>query len=219
MCLEVSCFYSYQKRPRVAKSPHGGQSLEASYKDCSEGIIGRVFRTGRGQIKTEFDGGFEFLRMEGKAQNTIYAGLSECKFMLGGDRECDDGHFARSSRFADLVDGFDNALRARLESGSWEEAIRGDDHEIEVFATGFVREFVNASRPRGLDAGAVVADVENHDFDEVANAAIRIANQKFERFHQFKKMQPPGGMGGMRAFLHVAKQGLCQRGTRETPRN
>ena len=76
-----------------------------------------------------------------------------------------------------------------------------------------MREFVNANGPRGSDTGAVVANVEDHDFDQIADTAIRIANQKVERFHQFEKMQPPGGMGGMRAFLPVAKQALCQRET------
>jgi hypothetical protein len=82
-----------------------------------------------------------------------------------------------------------------------------------------MREFVKANGPRAVDAGAVVADVEHHDFNHIANTAIRIANQKVERFHQFEKMQPPGGMGGMRAFLHVAKQGLCQLRTPEMPRS
>ena len=156
--------------------------------------------------------------MERKAEDTIDAGLSECKLMLGRDRECDDGHFAWWPHFADLLDGFNNPLRAKVEPGRRQHVVRREDHEVKFFATGFVSEFVNANRPGGFDAGAVVTDVENHDFDQIADTAIGIANQKVERFHQFEKMQPPGGMGGMRAFLPVAKQGLCQRASRENAR-
>ena len=136
-----------------------------------------MFRTGRGQIEAEFDSGFEFLRMEGKAQNTIYASAGERKFAFGRNREGDDGRFARRSHFADLVESFDSTLRARLEAGSGQEAVRRHDHEFEIFATSFVREFVDASGPRGFDAGAVVTDIQDHDFNQVANTAIRIANQ------------------------------------------
>jgi hypothetical protein len=136
-----------------------------------------VFRSGRRQIETQFDSGFEFLRVKGKAQNTIDPGIRERKFAFGRNRERDNGHFARGSHFADLVDSFDNALRARLEAGRWMKAVRRHDHEIEIFATGFVSKLVYASRPRGFDGGAVVTDIQNHDFNQVANAAIGIANQ------------------------------------------
>jgi hypothetical protein len=86
-----------------------------------------------------------------------------------------------------LTDGLDNTLRARLEAGSGEKTIRCHNHEIEIFATGFVSELVNASGPRGHDARAVVTDIQDHDFNQVANTAIRIANQEVERFHQFEK--------------------------------
>jgi hypothetical protein len=82
-----------------------------------------------------------------------------------------------------------------------------------------VGEFIKANGPCGSNTGAVVADVQDHDFDQIADTAIRIADQKVERFHQFEKMQPPGGMGGMRAFLPMAKQGVCQRATDEKARN
>ena len=103
-------------------------------------------------------------------------------------------------------------LTKELKARRGEQIVRSEDHKVKFFTTGFVREFINANRPGGFHTGAVVADVEDHDFNQVANAAIGIADQKVERFHQLEKMQPPGGMGGMRAFLHVAKQGLCQRG-------
>lgn len=176
-----------------------------------------MFRPRCGQIETEFDGGFQFLGMERNAQNAIDACISKCKLLLGRDREADDGHFARRSHFANLIDGFNNALRAQVEPGRRQQVVRREDHDVKFFATGFMGEFVSANGPGRLDAGAVVAEVQDHDFDQIADTAIRIANQKVERFHQFEKMQPPGGMGGMRAFLPVAKQGLCQRETRETP--
>jgi hypothetical protein len=156
--------------------------------------------------------------MEWKAQNTIYASAAERKFPFGGNRERDNWHFARGSHFADLVESFVNALSARLEAGRRKEAVRRHDHKIEIFSTGFVRKFINANGLGGLDGGAIVADVEDHDFDQIADTAIRIANQKVERFHQFEKMQPPGGMGGMRAFLAVAKQALCQLRSHENAR-
>jgi hypothetical protein len=146
-----------------------------------------VFRTGCGQIEAEFDGRFEFLRVKRKAENTIYARHSEGIILLGRDREGNDGHFAGDSYFADLVDGFNDALWARLEARGREEVVRSENHEIKFFAAGLVGEFVNASGSRRIDAGAVVADVEDHDFNSVANAAIRIADQKVERFHQFEK--------------------------------
>jgi hypothetical protein len=106
-----------------------------------------------------------------------------------------------------------------LEAWSGEQTIGSEDHEVKFLAAGFVSEFIKANGPRAFDAGAVVADVEDHDFDQIADTAIRIANQKVERFHQFEKMQPPGGMGGMRAFLHVAQQGVCQCAIDEKARN
>jgi hypothetical protein len=75
------------------------------------------------------------------------------------------------------VDSFENALRARLEAGRREKAIWGGDHEIKIFATSFVSKLINASRPRGFDGGAVVTDIEDHDFNQVANTAIGIADQ------------------------------------------
>jgi hypothetical protein len=115
-----------------------------------------------------------------------------------------------------LVDGFNNALRAKVEPGRREQVVRREDHDVKFFATSFVREFVNANGPGRVDTGAIVTKVQDHDFDQIANTAIRIANQKVERFHQFEKMQPPGGMGGMRAFLPVAEQGRCQHATEKS---
>jgi hypothetical protein len=146
-----------------------------------------MFRSGPRQIDTEFGCRFEFFRMERKAENTIDAGLGESKFLLGGHGECNDGHFARKPHFADLVDGFNNPLRAKVEPRRRQHVIRRENHEIKFFATGLVREFVNANGPGALDAGAVVTEVEDHDFDQIADTAIRIANQKVERFHQFEK--------------------------------
>jgi hypothetical protein len=117
------------------------------------------------------------------------------------------------------VDGFDGTLRTRLEAWRREQVVRREDHEIKFFAAGFMSKFVKANGPGSVDAGAVVADVEDHHFNLIADTAIRIANQKVERFHQLEKMQPPGGMGGMRAFLYVAKQVVCQRATHEKAGN
>jgi hypothetical protein len=47
-----------------------------------------------------------------------------------------------------------------------------------------------------LDAGAVIADVQDCYFNKIANAAIRIADQKIKRFHQFEKIAPSDGMDG-----------------------
>ncbi len=113
--------------------------------------------------------------MKGKPQNAICAGVGERKFALWRNGESDDGHFPRCSGFADLAYGFDDALRAWLKTGGREQVIRSEDHEVEILATGFVGEFIDASGLRGFDAGAVVADVEHHDFNEIANAAIRVA--------------------------------------------
>ena len=177
-----------QQRAACCQSPHCRQALEPAYECGSEGIIGdSVFRTGRWQIEAKFDGGLELLGMERKSQNTIDAGIGEGKFALGRGREGDNRHFARSSHFSNLLNSFDNPLRAKFEAGSREQILRSKDHKVKILAAGFVSEFVNASGPGGLDAGAVVADVQHHDFNHVANTAIRIANQKVERFHQFEK--------------------------------
>ena len=176
-----------------------------------------MFGTCRRQTETELDGGFEVLRVKRKAEYTIYARLSEGILAFRRNRKRDDGHFARCSDFPDLVDGFDGALRARLEARSRQQVVRREDHEVKFFPAGFVREFIKANGPGSLDAGAVVADVENYDFNHVANTAIRIANQKVERFHQFEKCNRLVEWGGMRAFLPVAKQGVCQSRTYELP--
>jgi hypothetical protein len=170
-------------------SPHRGEALEAAHKHGSERIVRRchVFRMCRRQIEAEFDRRFEFLRVKGKAENTIDARHSEGIIPLGRGRECNDGHLAGDSHFADLVDGLDSALRARFKAWSGEQIVGSEDHEVKFFTTGFMREFIKANRPGGLDGGAVVAEVQNHDFNHVANTAIRIANQKVERFHQFEK--------------------------------
>ena len=195
--------------------------MEAAHEQGSERIVGsrREFRMCRRQTEAKFDGGFEFLRVKRKAENAVHARLSEGIFPLWRDRKCDDGHFAGDSHFADLVDGFEGALRAMLKARSGKQTVGSKDHEVIFFTAGFMGEFVKANGPRGFDAGAVLADVEDHDFDQIADTAIRIANQKVERFHQFEKMQPPAGMGGMRAFLPMAKQGVCQRATDERARN
>jgi hypothetical protein len=92
------------------------------------------------------------------------------------DGEGDNGHFAHGPDFADLADAFDNPLRTRLEAGSREEAVRSQYHKVEILAARFVSEFVNASGSGSINAGAIVADVQDHYFNQVANTAIRIAN-------------------------------------------
>jgi hypothetical protein len=67
-------------------------------------------------------------------------------------------------------------LRAKFEAGSREQILRSKDHKVKILAAGFVSEFVNASGPGGLDAGAVVAEVKDQYFNKIANTTIRIAN-------------------------------------------
>lgn len=162
---------------RRSELPHGGKALEAANKGGGEGIVGEgVFGTSRRQIDVEFDDGFEFFRMERKPKNTICAGIGDWKFPLRRNGKGDDRHFAWRPDFADLVHRFDNALRTRLEAGCRKEIVRRDNHEVEIFAAGFVGEFVDANRPDGIDAGAIIAEVEDKDFNKVANTAIRMTN-------------------------------------------
>jgi hypothetical protein len=176
------------QRAACCQSPHCREALEPADECGSEGIIGdSVFRTGGWQTEAKFDGGLELLGMKKKPQNTIDAGTGEGKFALRRDRESDNRHFARRSHFSNLLNSFDNPLRAKFEAGRRAKTVWSEDHKIKILAAGIVSEFVYASGSGGLDAGAVVADVEHHDFNHVANTAIRIANQKVERFHQFEK--------------------------------
>jgi|KBSMisStandDraft_5_1062788.scaffolds.fasta_scaffold714220_2 hypothetical protein len=96
---------------KMNRSPHRSEALEAAHEQAPERIVRRcrVLRTCRRQTQAKFYGRFEFLRVKRKAENTIYARLSQGIFPLGRDRECNDGHFAGDSHFADLVDGFEGA--------------------------------------------------------------------------------------------------------------
>ena len=165
-----------------------------------------MFGPGCGQIEAKFDGGLEFFGMKRQAKNTISAGGAERKFTFRSDAEGDDRHFARRSDFADLAHRFDDALRTRFKTGCGKEVVGSEDHEIEIFAASLVSEFVNASGPRRADAGSVIAEVEDHYLNQVANTAIRIANQKVERFHQFVEYRRLVELA-TRAFAGRAKAG------------
>jgi hypothetical protein len=154
-----------------------------------------MFRARCWQVQAEFDCSFEFFGVKRQAEDAVCAGFGEVKFPFRSNRKGDHRHFARRSELSNLSNGFDDALRAGFETWSWEEIVGSEDHYVEIFAACVVCEFVDASSPGRIDAGAVIAEIENKDFNQIANTAIRMANQKVERFHQFVEIPPPCEMG------------------------